>query len=93
MDSEKQKLLEEAQKYVKKMEAIIDWAEDDEWYGSPRYNFEFKTDFIESVLCNTIKYKKITDKQKKCIDNIYKGFNIQKYVDCGGDNEFYYDYD
>lgn len=76
---------EEANVYISKMQDIIDWANDDEYYRSPAHSnnedFNFDTKFIESVLKSVKKYNKISDKQKKCVDNIYNGFKIDNYVE------------
>ena len=79
MDKEKEKEIRTAKRYINKMEYILDWAVDDDYYGSPRDKFEFDTKFVESVLRNTRKNMKISDKQKKCIKNIYNGFKIENY--------------
>lgn len=53
MDKERQKEIRTAEKYINKMQYIIDWAIDDDYYGSPRDKFEFDTKFVASVLKNT----------------------------------------
>ena len=80
MDNEL-KQIRTAERYIVKMEYILDWANDDDYYGSPRDKFDFDTKFVESVLKNVRKNLRITDKQKKCIKNIYNGFKIDDYVE------------
>lgn len=76
------KQIRTAERYIVKMEYILDWANDDDFYSSPsRIHFDFDTKFVESVLKNVRKNLRISDKQKKCIKNIYNGFKIDDYVE------------
>ena len=58
---------EDALEYVKKMEAILAWAESKE---------KFSTKFVEDVLARTKKFNSISEKQQLAIDNIISKFKI-----------------
>lgn len=76
---------DEVNNYIDKMQDILNWAEDETYYRSPAHpnneNFNFDTKFIESVLTTVKRTKRISEKQKNCVDKIYNAFKIDKHVE------------